>query len=128
MSRETKLNKTLIRETKTSLIIDSKHYPEQNANDLTIYLDDESENVRGLQLIYAGIPCTFYNITSDIGNNKFGIEGKLVTWKYLTVPDRLYDLKSFSREFPVQLADMGLNRHSIRFSLQETAGKILIHF
>jgi hypothetical protein len=48
MSRETKLNKTLIRETTTSLIIDSKHYPEQNANDLTIYLDDELENVSRL--------------------------------------------------------------------------------
>jgi hypothetical protein len=46
MSRETKLNKTLIREMTTSLIIDSKHYPEQNANDLTIYLYDELENVR----------------------------------------------------------------------------------
>jgi hypothetical protein len=44
------------------------------------------------------------------------------------MPDRLYDLTSFNREFTGQLADMGLNRHSIRFSLQETAGKILIHF
>jgi hypothetical protein len=44
------------------------------------------------------------------------------------VPDGLYDSKSFSRESTGQLADMGLNRHSIRFSLQETAGKILIHF
>jgi hypothetical protein len=128
MSRETKLNKTLIRETTTLLIIDSKHYPEQNANDLTIYLDDELENVRGLQLIYAGIPCTFYNVTSDIGNNKFWIEDKVVAWRYLTVPDRLYDLRSFNSEFSGQLAEMGLNRYSIRFSLQETAGKILIHF
>jgi hypothetical protein len=45
---------------------------------------------------------------------------------YLRVPDGLYDLKSFYRELSGQLAEMGLNRHSIRFSLQETTGKILI--
>jgi hypothetical protein len=44
------------------------------------------------------------------------------------MPDGLYDLKSFNREFSGQLADMGLNRHSIRFNFQGTTGKILIHF
>jgi hypothetical protein len=44
------------------------------------------------------------------------------------VPDRLYDRRSFSREFTGQLADMVLNTLGIRFSLQETASKILIHF
>jgi hypothetical protein len=81
MSRETKVSKTLIHETTTLLIIDSKHYSEQNANYLRIHLDDELEDVRGLQLIYAGMPCTFYTITSDIENNKFGIEDKLVAWR-----------------------------------------------
>jgi hypothetical protein len=46
----------------------------------------------------------------------------------LTIPDGLYDLKSFNKEFSGQLADMGINRHSIRFTLQETTGKILVHF
>jgi hypothetical protein len=79
-------------------------------------------------LVYAGIPCTFYNITSEIGNNKFGIDGTLVTWEYMTIPEGLYDLKSFNKEFMGQLSEMGLNRHGIRFSFQETTGKILIHF
>jgi hypothetical protein len=68
----------------TSLIIDSKHYPDQNANDLSIYLDGELSNVESMKLVYAGIPCTFNNITSKIGNNNFGIEDKFVAWKYLT--------------------------------------------
>jgi hypothetical protein len=80
-----------------------------------------------MQLVYAGIACTFYNITSEIGNNNFGIQDP-VAWKYLTIPDGLYDLGSFNKEFSGQLSDMGLNRHSIRFRLQETTGKILIHF
>jgi hypothetical protein len=29
----------------------------------------------------------FTFITSDIGNNKFGIEDKFVAWRYLTAPD-----------------------------------------
>jgi hypothetical protein len=29
----------------TLLVIDSKHYPDQNANDLTIYLDEELRNI-----------------------------------------------------------------------------------
>jgi hypothetical protein len=65
-------------------------------------------NVGGLQLIYAGIPCTFYNITSDIDNNEFGIEKG--GWVHLNVPDRLYDSKSFNREFSGQLAEMGLSQ------------------
>jgi hypothetical protein len=65
---------SLIHETVTSLIIDSKHYPDQNANYLTIYLDEELRNVESMKLIYAGIPCSFYNITSEIGINEFGIE------------------------------------------------------
>jgi hypothetical protein len=63
------------------LIIGSKHYLEQNANDLTIYLDEELSNIESMQLVYAGIPCTFYIITSEIGNNMFGIQDP-VNWKY----------------------------------------------
>jgi hypothetical protein len=81
-----------------------------------------------MKLVYAGIHCTFYNITSEIGNNKFGIEDKFLALKYLTIPDGFYDLKSFNREFMSQLSEMGLNRHGIRFGFQETSGKILIHF
>jgi hypothetical protein len=63
-----------------------------------------------------------------IGNNQFGIDDTLVTWENLTSPDGLYDLKSFNKEFSGQLADKGINRHTIRFSLQDSTGKILIHF
>jgi hypothetical protein len=66
-------------ETSISLIIDSKHYLEQNTNNLAINLDKELKNAESMKLVYAGIPCTFYNITSKIGNNQFGIDGTLVT-------------------------------------------------
>jgi hypothetical protein len=73
--------------TPISLIIDIKHYLDQNANNLTVYLDKELSNIESIKLIYAGIPCTFYNITSEIGNNKYGIDGALVNWQYLIIPD-----------------------------------------
>jgi hypothetical protein len=50
-----------------------------------------------MKQIYAGMPCTFYNITSEIGNNKYGIDGALVNWQYLIIPDGLYDLRSFNK-------------------------------
>jgi hypothetical protein len=85
-------------------------------------------NAESMKIVYAGIPCTFYYITSEIGNYKFGIYGALVNWEYLIIPDGLYELRSFNKEFMGQLSDMGINRHSIRFSLQETTGKVLVHF
>jgi hypothetical protein len=114
--------------TPISLIIDSMHYLGQNANHLTVYLDKKLSNIESIKLVYARMICTFYNITSEIGNNKYGIDGALVNWQYLIIPDGLYDLRNFNKEFMGQLSEMGVNRHSIRFNFQETTGKILIHF
>jgi hypothetical protein len=84
-------------DTSISFIIDSKHCTGQNANNLTIILEKEFSDIEGIKLAYMGIPCTFYNITSKIGNRKFGIYDSTVGWVYLLIPDGFYDLKSFNK-------------------------------
>jgi hypothetical protein len=66
------LFKLMASETPISLIIDSKHYLAQNANNLTVNLDKELSNIESIKLVYAGMSCTFYNITSKIGNKFSG--------------------------------------------------------
>ncbi|MCG8430903.1 MAG: hypothetical protein MJA29_07010, partial [Candidatus Omnitrophica bacterium] len=109
------------------LMIDSRSYPRQNPNDLTIQLNEEIDNVHGMRIIFAGIPCSFYNISQDLGNNILIINDG-TTWKYLNIPDGFYDLRSFDRQVGVQLKKMGLQQRVFRFDLDETTGKILITF
>ena len=109
------------------LMIDSKNYPDQNTNDLTVYLDKELRNVAGLRIIYAGIPCTFYNISRELGNNYFAIDDDS-GYKYLTVPDGFYDVASFNKEFSNQMDKMGYGKYGISFDVQESTGKIEITF
>jgi hypothetical protein len=42
----------MVSETLISLIIDSKHYLDQNANNLTINLDEELKNAESMKLIF----------------------------------------------------------------------------
>ena len=113
--------------TDQTLMVDSKWYPDQNPNDLTIQLDEEINNVHGVRIIYAGIPCSFYNISQEIGNNNILIhDGK--KWSYLNLPDGFYDIRSFDRQVGAQLKRMGLFPRAFRFDLDETTGKIVISF
>ena len=109
------------------LMIDSRSYPGQNPNDLTIQLNEEIDNVHGMRIIFVGIPCSFYNISQDLGNNILIINDG-TTWKYLNIPDGFYDLRSFDNQVGVQLKKMGLYPRAFKFDLDETTGKILITF
>ena len=110
-----------------TLLLNSKKHPDQNPNDLTIYLDEELQNIQGVRIIYVGIPCTFYNISQEIGNNNLSFyDGS--RWKYLNIPDGLYDLKSFEKQISSVLKNMGLNPRMFKFDVEETNGKISISF
>ena len=118
------------------LIIDSKNYPDQNSNDLTILLDEELKNVECLRIIYAGIPCTFYNISKERKNNTFLFSNKDNPssnkkdddWKPIVLSDGFYDVKSFVSEFQFQLEQNKIHRLAVRFDVQESTGKIVIKF
>lgn len=110
-----------------TIMIDSRGYPDQNPNDLTVYLDEAISGVQGMKVIYAGIPCTFYNISQEIGNNNFLISDG-INWRYLNIPDGLYDINTFDRQFGVQLKTMGLHQRGLRFDIDETNGKMVISF
>ena len=113
------------------VIINSKSFPDQNPNDLTVYFDEYFRNVKSMELIYVGIPQTFYNISEEFDNNKFviGANRDSNRIQLLTIPDGFYDFKSFTREFSNQLHGLtNLTRHSIRFDVQEPTGKVIIHF
>ena len=108
-----------------TLYIDSRDYGE--ANDLTVNLDEEIDNVGGIRIIYAGIPCTFYNISQDIGNNNLLIHDT-TAWKYVNIPDGLYDAKTFDKQISIQMKMMGLQPRAIKFDVDETSGKLVISF
>ena len=115
------------------VIINSKYFSGQNANDLTVDFDEPFQGVKSMELKYIGIPQTFYNISDKIKNNTFlahnGIGPASSQAEWLTIPDGFYDFSSFRREFGAQLNKIqGLSRHSIRFDIQEPTGKIIMHF
>lgn len=110
-----------------TLLIDSKSYPDQNVNDLTIYLDEEIDNVHGIRIIFVGIPCTFHNISYDLGNNNL-IVYDTTSWQYLRIPDGLYNISSFDKQVGVQLKKLGLHPRAFKFDIDETTGKMVISF
>ena len=80
-----------------------------------------------MRIIFIGIPCTFYNISKEIGNNLLLIHDGS-SWKYVTISDGLYTVDSFDRELSAQLRKIGLPFRAIRFDVDERTGKILINF
>ena len=115
------------------LLIDSRHYTDQNPNDLTVYLDEELSNIESMRIIYAGIPCTFHNISQALKNNVFQVEckpktgsGRYIPWS-VTLPDGFYDLRSFTYQFSLQLSKRdNVKKRMFDFNLDETSGKIVI--
>ena len=110
-----------------TLIVDSQHLTGQNANDLTVQLDEELRDVIGVRLIYAGLPCTFHNISRELDNHYFSVNDGS-GYKYVTLPDGFYDVASFSREFQNQLEIGGFGKYGIAFDVQESSGRIEITF
>ena len=110
-----------------TLIVDSRHYSNQNANDLTIYLKQEISSVEAMRIIFAGIPCTFHNISHNLGNNNILMHDS-TAWKYVNMPDGFYDIKTFAKQFSAQLKRMGLPPRAVNFDLDETTGKMVISF
>ena len=110
------------------LLIDSKDYPDQKANDLTVVLDEEFSGVKGVKITQFCVPCTFYNITEEFKNNKFKLYDK-AKWKNLVIPDGLYDLRSFVKVFYEQVAEItGSRRRSVLIHVDDTTGKSIIKF
>jgi len=108
-------------------MIDSRWYSNQDPNDLTIHLHEEISGVEGVRIIFAGIPCTFYNISQELGNNNLLIHDS-TAWKYVNIPDGLYDSKSFDKQISVQLKVMGLHPRAIKFDVDETTGKLIFSY
>ena len=111
-----------------TILIDSKDYSHQDANEFTVQLDREFRNVSALRITYAGIPCTFYNISRKLGNNYFAVSDGVSAYKYLTLPDGFYDIESFSRAFQKGYENLNFGRYGISFDVQESTGKMLINF
>jgi hypothetical protein len=109
------------------LIIESKWYPDQNPNNLSVYLDEEIQNAESIRIIYAGIPCTFFNIYEELKNNNFAVDDGN-GWKYIHLEDGFYDLRSFNKQFSIQMKKMNYAEKAIMFDLNETSGKINIIF
>ena len=63
---QNKLLSKIVEKKELSLLIDSKDYADQNANDLTIILDEELSSITKIQINYIGFPCTFYNISEEL--------------------------------------------------------------
>jgi len=110
-----------------TLVLDSRWLAGQDPNDLTVRLKEEISGVEGMRIIFAGIPCTFYNISQDLGNNNILIHDS-TAWKYVNMPDGFYDIKTFAKQFSTQLKKMGLPPRAINFDLDETTGKIAISY
>ena len=115
------------------LVIDSKDYPDQKANDLTVVLDEEYSGVKGVKITQFCVPCTFYNISEELKNNKFKLnhikQNRISKWSNLVMPDGLYDLRSFLREFYEQVEKItGSRRRSVLIRLNETTGKATLTF
>jgi len=109
------------------LIIDSKHFTEQDANDLTINFDEYLDNVKSIRITFAGIPCTFYNISDKLNNNNLLFHDG-TKWGYLNFPDGYYDLETYSKQLSSQLKINGHNPKAITISLDESTGKIIFSF
>ena len=110
------------------LVIDSKDYPEQKANDLTVVFDEEFSGVKGVKITHLGIPCTFYNISEELKNNKFKLYDK-TKWKNLIIPDGFYDLRSFLRAFYIKAEEItGSRKRVVLVQLDDTTGKTRITF
>ena len=117
------------------LMIDSRSYSGQrsdqrigqNPNDLTVYLDEEMDSVEGMRIIFLGIPCTFYNIAHELGNNNLLIHDGS-SWRYIRISDGWYDMRTFNREVATQMRKLGLDPRGLRFDLHVTTGKMAISF
>ena len=114
------------------VMIESKWLKGQNSNNLTVQLDEPLVNVSGVKIIYAGLPCTFHNISTERGNNRFIVRRQLSdkVWGNYNVilPDGYYTIKTFIEEFRTQMQIMELGRTSLLFSLNESNGKLTINF
>ena len=110
------------------LEVDSKYYPDQSSNDLTVYLDEEMFDVKGVKITQFCVSCSFYNISEDLKNNKFKIfeYGK---WKNIIIPDGSYNLRNFTHAFYEQIQKItGLRKRVLTITFDEEIGKIKIKF
>ena len=82
-----------------SLIVNSKHYKDQNCNNLQAQFTEEFTNVTSVKLKSFTITGTFYNISEALGNNKFGFMATIDHVVYerwdLEIQDGFYDLKTY---------------------------------
>jgi hypothetical protein len=111
----------------TILMIESKWCTGQDANNLTINLNEELRNVESIQILYAGIPCTWYNVSEKIGNNSLKVYEANVP-KYINFPDGHYDLETFDKQFATQMKINGLPPKAIKFDMDQATGKIYVIF
>lgn len=109
---------------KITLLIDSKDYPTQNPNDLTIVLDEELAAVSGIRLEQLRVPITFYNIYKDY---TFFITENSISFFEVIIPAGFYDYHSFTKTVFSKINELEIeDKQIITIDLDKTTGKVKI--
>ena len=126
------------------LLINSKDYPNQKPNDLTVVLDEELSGVTGIKLTHIKIPITFYNISKELKNFRYSFGYSIITTEIghsssfskaevqtgllFEIPEGLYDFNSFTKTFYSKVKELRLpNEQPITFDLDKATGKVKIN-